>query len=293
MKILLTGATGFIGSNLVKHLSKSGHECYSIARPRSNIERIQKYVNKEHIFCDASNETNILNFIDKNLPEIVINLASYYNYDPDISEIRETISSNIDFPLIVAKASEILGINLFINVGSSFQFSSAGKRISNTLYAASKNTFQHLLETLMAGKSTQVTSFHLFDSYGKNDNRKKLFYLLKNSLTKDKALNMSPGMQKLNLLHVDDICRFFLKAVELYSDKFSFQPIYGVGSFETYTLKEVVKKYEKATGAALKINWGGLEYRKNEVMNPWSNFDVLPGWHQEIELESGIKIMEA
>ena len=53
----------------------------------------------------------------------------------------------------------------------------------------------------------KIINFKLFDTYGVNDNRKKILYLLLNSLKKIKKLKTTKGLQRINLTEINDICR--------------------------------------------------------------------------------------
>lgn len=88
MRILITGATGFIGSRLVKRLSEYNHEIYCLARRTSNIKKIEKY-NITIIYGDLTDK-NSLKVIPKDI-EVVFHLAAYV----DFSAISESAKSNM------------------------------------------------------------------------------------------------------------------------------------------------------------------------------------------------------
>jgi len=47
--------------------------------------------------------------------------------------------------------------------------------------------------------------------------------------------------------------------------------------------------YENATSSKLNINWGARPYREREVMTPWENGVLVPGWTPKMDIVEGIK----
>jgi nucleoside-diphosphate-sugar epimerase len=68
---------------------------------------------------------------------------------------------------------------------------------------------------------------------------------------------------------------------------------YMAGSGRTLTIREVAETYARVTGRAVPVRWGGRPYREREVMEPWSRGRELPGWRAAVDLEEGIRRVEA
>jgi nucleoside-diphosphate-sugar epimerase len=100
---------------------------------------------------------------------------------------------------------------------------------------------------------------------------------------------MSPGEQVLDLVHVDDVVRAFVKAYEYLVKHGTKYEEFGVGSRKPIQLKDLIDKFELVTGKNLNIIWGGRSYRKREVMKLWDAYESLPGWDIEINLEEGLQ----
>jgi CDP-paratose synthetase len=63
---------------------------------------------------------------------------------------------------------------------------------------------------------------------------------------------------------------------------------FAVKAESRYTLKDLASIFEKVTGRKLNIIWGGRDYRKREVMEPWRDGKVVPEWKTVIQIETGI-----
>ena len=100
---------------------------------------------------------------------------------------------------------------------------------------------------------------------------------------------MSEGNQNINLLYIDDICKGFELSINLFQNKKPFFKTYALSADELISLKNLVIKYLKIKKLNVKINWGKRKKRRKEVLNPWSNYILLPGWRQEIFLDEGLK----
>jgi len=133
----------------------------------------------------------------------------------------------------------------------------------------------------------------LFDTYGPDDPRPKLFALLKKVADRGEPLAMSPGDQLIDIVYIDDVVKaFVLSAEQLMQDSISGHESFAVSSGKPVRLRELVDIYSRVSGRTIPVVWGGRPYRPREVMLPWSCGNVLPGWSPEIGLEEGIRRME-
>ncbi|MCK9208788.1 MAG: hypothetical protein M0P66_16885, partial [Salinivirgaceae bacterium] len=68
---------------------------------------------------------------------------------------------------------------------------------------------------------------------------------------------------------------------------------FAVKAEKRYALKELAKLYEEVTGLKLNIEWGERPYRKREVMVPWEDGKIVPGWKPMFDLTESIKRLNA
>jgi len=91
-------------------------------------------------------------------------------------------------------------------------------------------------------------------------------------------------------LYISDIISGFVHLIHLLHDNKLKENDYVLTAHKRYTLKEVIAIFEKVSGKKLNVVWGGREYRKREVMQPWKKGKVLPGWNAQLSLEQGITL---
>jgi len=287
-KILITGSTGFIGENLVLNLYNE-YDIGVIIREESKIPNSFKKLNLKYFIFNGDLE-NLIDIFNKFNPIAVIHLASFFIAEHNKSQLKDLITSNISFGSFLLEAMKESNIKILINTGTFWQNFTGEKYNPVSLYAATKESFQKIIEYYVQLHKFKVITLKLFDTYGENDNRKKLLYILKENIKSKKYLSMSPGFQEINLTHVNDICEAYRLAIHLIQNKkFTGHKIFFLKNQQSYRLRDIVKTIEKLIGKNLKINWGDLNYRKREVINIYNYKNNLPGWAPKITLEEGLK----
>ena len=142
-------------------------------------------------------------------------------------------------------------------------------------------------------KGLQALTLYLYDTYGPQDQRRKLFALLNEAAQSGTVLKMSPGEQLLDLLYIDDVTAGFVVAFErLAAAEAAGHQRYALASGQPIRLKDLVRLYEEIRGVRVNVEWGGRPYRPREVMIPWRTRVLLPGWRPAVDLARGVRLME-
>ncbi|MCS0652943.1 NAD(P)-dependent oxidoreductase [Cytobacillus firmus] len=292
-RALVTGATGFIGSHLSKRLVKDGWIVHVLVREHSNISPLKNSGDSINFHYYNGSMATMTEILKTAKPDVVFHLASMFIAQHTSAQIDSLIQSNITFGVQLAEAMVLNGIYCLINTGTSWQHFEDKDYSPVCLYAATKQAFESLLTYYSESSKLKVINLKLFDSYGPEDYRPKLFSLLRKASFDNSPLIMSPGEQLIDLVYIDDIVDAFLKAASRIegNDEIRWED-FAVTSRSPISLKEVVNTYQAVTGKKLSIKWGALPYRKNEVMLPWSKGKLIPGWKPQVSLIEGIKKME-
>ncbi len=297
-RAMVTGASGFTGRYLCRHLARAGWQVAAIARPASapglrtdpSIERVYEYTGHTAELLDACADAR---------PTAVFHLVSLYFTTHTSEQVEPLITTNILFGAQLLEAMKNSGCTVLVNAGSYWQNYRAQPPFDGPefcpvdLYAATKQAFEALAMFYVETAGLRCINLRLFDSYGAGDTRRKVVRLLLDTLRTGQPLGMSPGDQILDLIHIDDMCRAFLHAAELALE----QPrpgaaIYSVSGGQRRSLREVVATLEEAAGRKLPVEFGARPHRYREVMNPWQG-PPLPGWSPQIELLEGFRSLIA
>ncbi|ADO82595.1 NAD-dependent epimerase/dehydratase family protein [Ilyobacter polytropus] len=289
-KAIITGGTGFVGSNLSRELLRQGWEVSIIAQKKFGYKNIEDIRDKVNIFEYEGDIDQLINFFQNTNANVVFHLASVFISEHKSEEVDLLIDSNLKFGAQILEAMKKSKTKLIINTGTSWQHYHSDAYNPVCLYAATKEAFEKLIEYYIAGEGIRGITLKLFDTYSETDTRPKLINLLHKFSLEKTQLDMSPGDQVIDLVHVDDVVNAFIKAYEYISENKEIQyEKYAVSSGREVKLKELIELYEKVSGEKILVKWGGRTYRKREVMKLWRNFKTLPGWTCNISLEEGLK----
>ena len=281
-KVLITGITGFIGEHLALRLLQEQWEVQAIVRPSSRLDDLPVILQQKVHFYVHDTKHDLVNILREARPDLVIHLASVFLSKHKYEDIDAMLESNVIFGTKLLDAMVQQKVYRFINTGTAWQHYENQPYSPVNLYAASKQAFEMLLQYYQETAPLRSITLKLFDTYGDGDKRKKLLALLAELAKTGKTLAMSPGEQKIDLVHVDDVVEaFWLAANYLLEGRNEYCGTYAVTSGTAISLKELVARYEKLIGKPLSIEWGGRPYREREVMEPWTQGNVLPGWDRK------------
>ncbi len=185
-----------------------------------------------------------------------------------------------------------IDLKLFINTGTFAEYFKGDNDFDPAyLYAATKTASRSFLDYYSKVYNFKQSTIVPYTIYGGNDSQKKLIDIICDSIKSSVPIDLSPGEQVLDFIHVDDITDFYVVLIKNFnklSQKTNFQLGTGVG----HTLKQVAQLMERITQKKTNINWGGLDYRKSDVMYAVANIETQKikfNWEPKISLIDGIQ----
>lgn len=287
MQILITGATGFIGKNLIKAMSRD-NEIHVLVRPSTNYD----FINTQRIFVFDDNIEDLGNYLRQHRIEGVIHLASLYVAEHKPCQIKDLVLSNIYLGTALLEACKFAGIKWFLNTGTIWQNYNVANGTDEycpvNLYAATKQSFMTVAKYYTETSDMRFCTLKLCDTYGPGDTRRKIFTLFEEIAKTGDVLNMSPGEQSIDIIHIDDVVAGFIHLSEMLHNGISgLRQEYVLSSGRQVPLKQLAKLYEKNNHVSLNINWGGRDYRAREVMIPYKGH-VLDGWRADRTMADNI-----
>jgi nucleoside-diphosphate-sugar epimerase len=284
-KVLITGATGYVGSKLCQRLLANGWQVDVLVRTtgRPLPESLAHLVGK-HTYDGSAQSA--LDAVAAANPDVVFHLASLVIAEHQSDQITDLINSNLLLGTHLAEACVRNGVLRFINTGTYWQHYRSDRYDPVCLYAATKQAFEDILDFYADAFGLRVITLKLFDTYGPDDPRPKLVNLLVKALHSGEALGMSPGDQVLDLVHIDDVTNAFVVGAQLLLNATSYTPHkrYVVSSGEPLSVRQLVNLMEQVAGKTIQVTFGARPYRSREVMLPWQGGKLLPEWQTEKKL---------
>ena len=286
MKILLTGATGFIGSAVARRLSTE-YEITCAVRSTSDRSRLQG-TDVQYLLTDTGTE-QLYQEMAAAEPDLVIHMAGVFYSEHNRETIDNLLQSNVVYATKIFDAACEAGCQAFINTGSCWQNYEGETYNPVNLYAATKQAAEDILDYYVHARDCRAIHLTIFDSYGPDDSRRKILNILRDT-PDGGTIGMSGGQQKMYLTYVDDIVDAYVQTVKLIQNMPDGTAVkYAVRGNRPHSLREIAEAYLKASGKRIDIHWGERPYRNREIMDPTGWGDPVPGWKPGHSLESGME----
>jgi CDP-paratose synthetase len=293
-KVLITGATGFVGRHLIPQLINTfgNIEILTVNRNAEKAQNLFYKVKCTHILSTDYNEIITFN------PDIVIHLATLSTSRNDTQIIKPMIEANIEFgTCLLSVLSKCNHLKLFVNVGSFAEYRMGTDKISDAyLYAATKSAFRNFVDYYSNLIGFKYITAIPYTVYGSNDTAKKIIDYIRESLSAQNPVKMTKGEQMLDFIHISDVVNFFVKIIENMPKIIENMPNgenFYVGTGKGTKIRDLAKLIEKAENKKCNIDWSGLPYRTLDVMYavaPIEKNNTIINWKSKISIEEGIKL---
>ena len=287
--VVVTGGNGFVGSNLVRKLVNENYNVSIIEKLGVSIEGIEDIENKVNIFFYDGDINKLIGIFEQiKKVDTVFHLASLVKTSHNPEDISNLIESNITFGTHLLEAMYTIKCFNMINTSTYWQHYNNENYNPVDLYAATKEAFEKIIEFYVKAKKFNVITLELYDNNGRNDKRKKIMNILKESFLINKPLNLTLGEQIINLIYIDDLIDGYMIAETLLEKNMGHSK-YSLTSENPTTLKSIVQIFKEVMNKDLNVKFGAINYKEREIMYPWDKGVKLPKWSAKISLREGIK----
>lgn len=251
--ILITGASGFVGSHVLDDCLKNNFNVHAIFRhSKKNVSFAKKY--KKQIFpIFYNNIYEIKNKLTNCKIDYVIHCATHYIKKHDHNDIENIIKSNVLFSTILLDAVVNIKIKKFINLGTVWQHFNDTKNLAFNLYAATKQSFECIFN-YYKNQYTKIKFYNILltDTFGTNDKRKKLIpILLKNYNKKNQDKINIPKNLSMNLVNINEVT----KCLNILLKNNSESNNYVIKSKQDVKIFDLINFLNDNLEKKIKINW--------------------------------------
>ena len=281
--ILVTGATGFLGSYLVHALLDKDYIPVVLKRKSSDMYRIADISNRIRVYdTDDMDEA----FSEQHIIAVFHTACCYGRNNESFEQVFQT---NLMFSIKLLETAIRFNTDTFFNTDTLLQ------KYLNA-YSLSKKHFVDCLK--INSDKIQVINLKLEHMYGKNDSNTKfvswIIEQLKNNVSE---IKLTKGIQKRDFVYVTDVVAAYLLLLEKRNDLSPFAE-FDVGSGEQVSVHDFVESLyvsykEIHQNVSTKLLFGAVPYRDGEQMEVKENIEPLKklGWNPSISYKDGIKLL--
>ena len=285
--ILLTGATGFLGSQIADVLVNNDIQLVALKRKNSDCYRCNSFKNKIN-WVDIDAEGYWKGKVINLRPTHIIHCAWIGVEAHERNNIKTQIQ-NISFLSDLLEISRVMKLIQFISLGSQAEYGILNSKVSEdsivkpvSSYGATKVASQQILRTFCNSNKIKWIWLRLFSFIGEYENKNWLIPSLIDNIIKGKVMDMTAGEQKYSYMFAKDFALIILKIINSNVES----GVYNVSGDELISLKELVNLIGEKLNFSPKINWGALPYRLNQSMHIEGNTSELKNQIGDYKLTS-------
>ncbi|MGE5096454.1 MAG: NAD-dependent epimerase/dehydratase family protein [Betaproteobacteria bacterium] len=295
MKVLLSGASGFVGSYVLRQLLAHGDaEVAALVREPAKAWRIQDEVGRVRVLRAGLEDGAMLEeAIGAFRPSHVVHLAWSGVLGRDRNAPAQHVNAYRTMRLL--ELALAAGARHFIGLGSQAEYGPCAARTDEstptaptTMYGAAK-----LASCIMASRLCDVSGarfawLRLFSSYGPRDNPEWMIPYLTLKLLHGERPAVTAAEQLWDYLHVEDAAA----AVVAVTRTESASGIFNLGSGSARRLRDIIETVRDAIDPALPVGFGEVPYRPDQVMHLEADIGRLSratGWRPRVDLVEGLR----
>jgi nucleoside-diphosphate-sugar epimerase len=295
VRILLTGATGFIGGRLARRLVSGGHEVISLGRRPCGIAGVEdRVIERLEVPCIGEG-------LAGRRFDAVFHLAAA-GVAPEQRDAAKLFALNSELPAAIVAAAAAGGASAVVLAGSSAEYrqSGDGKPLTeqapletSRLYGASKAAGGRLALACGAGQGVAVGVARLFQVFGPGEPPHRLLTSLVEGLQRKQPVPLTPGSQVRDFVHVDDACSGMLALLAALRSGSLPSGAYNISTGKGRSVAE----FARATAQLLKadeelLKFGALPLRPDDLPSVVGDASLIRracSWAPTYTMEQGIE----
>jgi nucleoside-diphosphate-sugar epimerase len=296
--VLVTGASGFIGSCAVHALVERGYRPHVLLRNPATAWRLFDILDRIEVHkADLVNAADVAGVVAEVRPAAVAHLAVYGAYE-DQADAPAILRTNVLGSCHLLQASVQAGVRAFVNAGSTSEYGFSTKAMAeadrldpNSFYAVSKAAQTHLATYMARRHKMGLVTYRLFSVYGPWEEPTRLMPTLIRRIRAGLPLEMVSPETARDFVYVEDVLDVLLDfetAARLSGE------VLNLGTGVECSLRTVVEVAQRVVGRQVEVRWGSMAARHWDSCrweaDPTRARQVL-GWAPRHNLEQGLEKM--
>lgn len=298
-RVIITGATGFVGANLARRLLREEHEVHLLVRPGHAAWRIAEICQDVRLhelqLHDAGAVTRVVGEIR---PEWIFHLAAYGAYSRQ-TDLEQMVLTNINCTINLINACLKTGFEAFVNTGSSSEYgfkdhapAESDPLEPNSHYAVTKAAATMFCRYTAQSRRVHLPTLRLYSVFGPYEDPGRLLpALILRGLKGELPPLADPNVAR-DFVYVDDVVEACLLAARVRTQEWG--AIYNVGTGVTTTLREVVNVARRVMNIGAEPVWNAMPNRSWDT-NVWvsDNRKICSAlrWQYRNNFEAGFRLM--
>lgn len=309
MKILVTGAAGFIGYHVCKTLLRQGknvigldnlNNYYSLELKQARLNQLYPYKNFEFVKMDICDNAALQTLFIQHEFQYVIHLAAQAGVRYSLENPLAYIDANlVGFAsileccrqyhirhLVFASSSSVYGANVKQPFAES---DSVDHPVS--LYGATKKANELMAHSYTSLYNLPCTGLRFFTVYGPWGRPDMALFKFVHNIINDKPIDVyNDGKMKRDFTYIDDIVTGVLKVLEISAKETSPYRIYNIGNGQPVDLLDYIATIEKVLGKKATLNM--LPQQPGDVIETFADVSLLKDqfdYHPKTRISDGIK----
>lgn len=295
-KAIITGANGFVGSNLVEELLKRGYVVYAVIRSqKSDTGRIPKNENVHLVYCDLKGINSLPDLLGDENIDCFFHLAWEGTSGAERGDYGLQLN-NVKYSCDAAKAAKKLKCSKFIFAGSIMEYEamqylaqSDARPGRGYFYSISKLAADYMSKVEAVNSGIEYINCLVSNIYGAGEISERFVNTTIRKMLKGESLRFSSGEQSYDFIYVTDA----VKALAVIAEKGKANSEYYIGSNKIRKLKEYIILMRDIIAPEATLHLGAFDY--NGPFLDYSNIDVDKLYRElnfelEVPFETGIKL---
>lgn len=295
-RILVTGATGFIGSHLVAGLVHQGATVYVLQRASSNLTRLQLHGvlgDVQTVQADMIDPVSIQEALRAVRPNLVYHLATYgvRAHEQDLSTAT---SVNILGAANLVDACHQAEVGRLVWLGSGFEYALRPDPIDESvpmepvsLYGATKVAAGQLADYYRRMKGLDIVTVRLFSAFGPMEHPSRFIPLVITRGLSGEPVSLTAGTQERDYLYVDDVVTGLIRAGE---SQAAHKATFNLGSGEPASIRQIAETIADLLPAPVELSFGEMVRNRPEPSRMVADPTRLRGlgWKPVFSLRDGL-----